>query len=186
MTIAELGSLGELIAAVATIATLAYLAVQIRASARASAVESKLQTTRLMGDFTDPFIQNPKLNALFRQGLESFESLSADDSFVFYQLCLKSFWFLSAQHYQFRVGSLDEGEWHESRAVLHFSFAHPAGGSGGSRGAAGRGTAPSSLRSWTPRLRGSRRLTLPQRPPTAVEESMATVVTYAMRRPGWR
>ena len=125
MTIAELGSLGELIAAVATIATLAYLAVQIRASARASAVESKLQTTRLMGDFTDPFIQNPRLNALFRQGLESFESLSADDSFVFYQLCLKSFWFLSAQHYQFRVGSLDEGEWHESRAVLHFWLRAP-------------------------------------------------------------
>ncbi len=43
MTIQELGSIGEFVAAIATIATLAYLAIQIRAGARASVVEAKLQ-----------------------------------------------------------------------------------------------------------------------------------------------
>jgi len=120
VTIQDLGSLGELVAAIATVATLAYLAVQIRASARVAAVESKIQTTRLMSDFTDSLIRDPELNTLFRRGHESFESLSDDDSFRYYQLCLKSFWFLSAQHFQYRRGALDEGEWHESIAVLRW------------------------------------------------------------------
>ncbi len=120
MTIQDLGSLGELIAAVATVATLAYLAVQIRAGARVAAVESKLQATRLMSDFVDSLIGDAELNTLFRRGYESFEDLSDDDSFRFYQLCLKSFWFLSAQHFQYRRGTLDEGEWHESIAVIRW------------------------------------------------------------------
>ena len=125
MTIQDLGSIGELVAAIATVATLAYLAVQIRASARASAVESKLQTARLLGDFTESLIQDPELNELFRRGHADFESFSEEDYFRIYQLCMRAFWFLSAQHFQYRLGSLDEGGWHESLAVCKWWLSGP-------------------------------------------------------------
>lgn len=40
MTLEQLGNLGDVVAAVATVVTLAYLALQIRASARATRVAS--------------------------------------------------------------------------------------------------------------------------------------------------
>ncbi len=120
MTIQELGSIGEFVAAIATIATLAYLAIQIRAGARASVVEAKLQSTRLLGEVVDPFIQSPELIALFRDGRKSLDSLSPEDHFRFAQMCLKGFWFFSAHYFQFRQGSLSGDDWFEVRAVLRW------------------------------------------------------------------
>ena len=120
MTIQELGSIGEFVAAIATIATLAYLAIQIRASARASAVEAKLQSVRLMTDFIDPFFQSKELTALMREGRNSAQSLSPEDHFRFAQGCLKAFWFFSAHYFQFRQGSLKDDDWFEVTAVLQW------------------------------------------------------------------
>jgi hypothetical protein len=62
------GAVAELIGAGAVVASLLYLTVQVRASARASAVEAKLESTRLSSDFMDILIQSPELDALYRKG----------------------------------------------------------------------------------------------------------------------
>jgi hypothetical protein len=117
---AAISAIGEIVRTVGIIATLLYLAFQVRASARASAVEAKLQSARLLSDFTDLLIQSPELNAIFRRGRKSADSLSSDDHFRFSSMCLKAFWFFSAGHFQFRRGSISEDDWWEFKAIVRY------------------------------------------------------------------
>ena len=115
-----LGAVAELIGAAAVMASLLYLAVQVRASTRASAVEAKLQSTRLSSDFIDALIQSPELNGLFIKGRRNLDSLSEDEYLRFSNMTLKAFWFFSAGHFQFRQGTLSESDWFEIKAVLRY------------------------------------------------------------------
>jgi hypothetical protein len=71
-----IGAVGEAIGAAGVIASLVYLAIQIRASTRASAVQAKLQATRLLSEVMDSLIQTPELNDLYLRGLADLGSLS--------------------------------------------------------------------------------------------------------------
>lgn len=115
-----LGAIAELVGAVAVVASLLYLAVQVRASTRASSVEAKLESARLLNDFIDSLIQNPELNALWLQGRKNIESLPPEDYLRFSNMCLKGMWFFSAGYFQFRQGTLAEDDWFELRAVIRF------------------------------------------------------------------
>jgi len=125
MTWDAIGALGEVIGAAGVIASLLYLAVQVRASTRASAVEAKLRSTRLLSDYMDSLIHDPELNDLLRRGLADLQSLSETESNRFAQLTLKAFWFFSAQHFQFRIGTLSESDWQETRSPLHLFLRSP-------------------------------------------------------------
>lgn len=115
-----LGAFAELVGAVGVIGSLLYLAAQVRTSNRASAVQAKLESTRLLNDFMDLLIQRPELNQLMRKGRKSLDSLSPDEYQRFSNMSLKAFWFFSAGHFQFRRNTLAESEWFEIRAVLDY------------------------------------------------------------------
>ena len=114
------GAVAELVGAVGVVASLLYLAVQVRASNRASTVEAKLESARLLNDFIDSLIQNPELNALWLKGRKSLESLPPEEYLRFSNMCLKGMWFFSAGYFQFRTGTLADDDWFEVRAVIRF------------------------------------------------------------------
>ena len=115
-----LGAIGESIGAAGVIASLLYLAVQVRANTRAAAVEAKLESTRLLTEFTDQLIRSPELNDLLLRGRKSLDSLSPDEYYRFSNMCLKAFWYFSAGYFQFRKGTLRETDWFEIQAVVQF------------------------------------------------------------------
>jgi hypothetical protein len=120
-----IGAIAELAGAVGVIASLVFVGFQVRGSNRASAVESKLQSTRLLHVFIDMLIETPELNDLYLRGLKDLESLSEAEYYRFSNMSLKAFWFFSAGHFQFRTGALGEEEWYEIRAVLHYWLRNP-------------------------------------------------------------
>ena len=115
-----LGAVAELIGAAGVVASLLYLAVQVRTSNRASAVEAKFESTRLLNDFMDLLIHNPELDQLMVQARKSLDCLSPDQYSRFSNMSLKAFWFFSAGYFQFRQGTLAESDWFEVRAVIHY------------------------------------------------------------------
>ena len=115
-----IGALGEAIGAVGVIASLLYLAMQVRASTRASAVESKLASTRFYTDFLGSLIQSPELNELYLRGRKDLGSLTPPEYIRFSNLSFQSFSFFSAGYFQFSRGTLREPDWYENRAVIQF------------------------------------------------------------------
>jgi hypothetical protein len=115
-----IGAIGEAIGAAGVIASLLYLAIQVRGSTRAAAVEAKLESTRLLNDFIGFLIESPELNDLFLRGIADLSRLSEAEYYRFSNMSLKAFWFFSAGHFQLRMGTLSEGEFHEVRAVLRY------------------------------------------------------------------
>jgi hypothetical protein len=115
-----LTAVAELVAAAGVIASLLYLAAQVRGSNRASAVEAKLESTRLLNNFMDLLIERPDLNELMIKGRRSLEALTPEEYQQFSNLCLKAFWFFSAGYFQYRKGTLSDEDWFEVRAVLRY------------------------------------------------------------------
>ena len=122
-----IGAVAEAVGALGVIASLLYLATQVRSSTRASAVEAKLESTRLLNDFVENLIQKPELNELFLRGLADLDSLSKSDYYRFSNMALKAFWFFSAGHFQYRMGTLTEDDWYELRSVVLYWLARPGG-----------------------------------------------------------
>jgi hypothetical protein len=115
-----LGAVAELVGAVGVIASLLYVATQVHSSNRASAVQAKLESTRLLNDFMDLLLQNPELNHLLLRGRKNLDSLSPEEYLQFSNMSLKAFWFFSAGYFQFRQRTLAETDWFELRAVMHY------------------------------------------------------------------
>jgi hypothetical protein len=117
-----IGAIAELAGALGVVASLVYLGTQIRHSAKASSVEAKLTTTGMHASVVDMLIADPVLNELFMRGIESTDELTTEEYQRFSNLCLKSFWYFSAAHYQLRTGTLDDGNWFETKAILEFEL----------------------------------------------------------------
>jgi len=115
-----IGALAELLSAVGVIVSLLYLASQIRLSNRMAAVQAKLDATRMLNDYVDSLIRSPELNDLWRRGVANGDALSRDDYVRFSNMALKAFWYFSASHFQYRLGTLADDSWHEILAVMNF------------------------------------------------------------------
>ena len=115
-----LGASAEFVGAAGVVASLLYLAVQVRTSNRASAVQAKFESTRLLNDFMDLLIHNPEFDQLMVEARKTLDSLSPDEYSRFSNMSLKAFWFFSAGYFQFRQGTLAEDDWFELRAVIHY------------------------------------------------------------------
>lgn len=113
-----LGAIAELVGAMAVVASLLYLALQVRAGTRASRVEAKLESARLLNNFMDALIQDPELHALWIQGRKDLNALPQNEYLRFSNMCLKGFWFFSAGYFQYLQGSLADDDWFELRAVI--------------------------------------------------------------------
>ena len=120
-----IGAIAEGVGAAGVIASLLYLAVQVRSSTRASAVEAKLRTAEMLHVFIDRLIRDPELNDIYLRGLGDIESLSKSDYYRFTNLALNSFWLFSANHFQYRTGALSENDWFEPRAIMLYWLRRP-------------------------------------------------------------
>jgi hypothetical protein len=113
-----IGAIAELVGAIGVIASLGYLASQIRSSNRLSRSEAKLAAVAQYSSFIDDLIAHPELNAIFRRARRDLRSLEDEDRAQFVNIAMKAFYFFSAQHFQYRTGTLEETEWKESHRLL--------------------------------------------------------------------
>jgi hypothetical protein len=120
-----IGAVSETLGAAGVIASLIYLASQLRSNAVASAVEAKLTTTRFLTDFNRDLINNPELYDLWDRGAKNPDSLDRAEFIRFSNLNLNAFWFFSAGHYQKRIGTLDDDEFHEMESIMRFWCSRP-------------------------------------------------------------
>jgi hypothetical protein len=120
-----IGAIAEGLGAVGVIVSLLYVARQVGASTRASAVESKLASTRSYTDFLTELVRSPELNELFLRGRKDLGSLSPEEYIRFSNLSLISFSYFSAGYFQLSRGTLDEDDWFENLAVIQFWLRGP-------------------------------------------------------------
>jgi len=115
-----IGAIGEAVGAAAVVGSLLYLAGQVRMSARASAVESKLQSTKLLYTFIDSVINDQDLLDLQTRGIADIEALPKGEYVRFSYMSLKAFWMFSAMYFQYRSGTIKEDDFYEARQVLRY------------------------------------------------------------------
>jgi len=120
MSLDLISTIADVIGAAAVVAALLYLACQIRGSTRASVIESKLQTTRLMTEALDIYIQQPQAFGLLQRAFRDGESLTEDEVAQFNNLALRMFAAFSGAHFQYRKGAIEQADWQEVVAGVHF------------------------------------------------------------------
>lgn len=115
-----IGAIGEVVGAAAVVGSLLYLAGQVRMSARASAVESKMQSTTLLYTYIDSLINSPDLLDLQTRGIADIEALAKGDYVRFSNMSMKAFWMFSASYFQYRSGTIDEDGFFETKVVIRY------------------------------------------------------------------
>jgi hypothetical protein len=88
MSLEDLGNIGEFVAAVAVVISLIYLAVQIRQNTESLHAATFQDIIREGNVFLRDLSVHPELARIWRSGLDSLESLSADDRARFHYLIL--------------------------------------------------------------------------------------------------
>lgn len=71
----QLAAIAELLGALGVIASLVYVASQVRSSAMASRIESKLRVTQMMSDFGDKLLSEPHLNNVMIEGRKGIDDI---------------------------------------------------------------------------------------------------------------
>lgn len=122
-----IGAIAEAFGAAGVIASLLYLAVQVRASTRASAIESKLASTRFSTEFYASLVQSPEVNDLMIRGRADLDSLSPGDYYRFSNLALLAFHYFSAGYFQWQRGALSESDWVEYMTPIRYWIRSPGG-----------------------------------------------------------
>ena len=114
------GAVGEIVGGLGVIASLLYVARQVGASNKASAIQSKLATSRMHSDFLVALIENPDLDDILFKGISKLESLSERDYHRFSNMALQAFTFFAAGYFQFKAGTMDSDEWSETESIIKF------------------------------------------------------------------
>lgn len=122
-----IGAISETIGAAGVIATLLYLSLQVRASTRVSAVESKLVSASFQIDFLKSLVQDPELQEILLRGRKNPTSLSVEEYYRFSNLVHIAFGSFSAAHFQFRQGAVSESDFFENLITIRY-FLYSAGG----------------------------------------------------------
>jgi hypothetical protein len=122
-----IGAISETIGAAGVIAMLLFLSLQVRASTRVSAVESKLVSASFQIDFLRSLIQDPELQEILLRGRKDPTSLSVEEYYRFSNLVHIAFGSFSAAHFQFRQGAVSESDFFENLITIRY-FLNSAGG----------------------------------------------------------
>jgi hypothetical protein len=119
-----IGAVGELVGAVAVVATLLYLAAQIRQNNANQRVSAKQEMTSQFTDFIDFLVLNPEFADIHDRGLAG-EELNSREASLFSRILAKATWNFSVMHFQYRIQSLDPGDWEESRSLIAYYCSTP-------------------------------------------------------------
>ena len=114
-----IGAIAEMLGAIGVIASLGYLASQIRSSNRLSRSEARIAAAAQFASLLDNFIAHPQSSDVWVRGRRDLAELSETERGQFDNLALKGFGIFSTQHFQFRIGAIEQSEWSESyRAMI--------------------------------------------------------------------
>ncbi len=120
----SIGAISEFVGAAAVVATLLYLAAQIRQTNANQRVAAKQEMTRQFAEFIDFMVLNPHLASIHDRGLAG-EDLNPEESIIFSRIMAKATWYFSTMHFQYRIQSLEQGDWEESRSLIAFYCSSP-------------------------------------------------------------
>lgn len=115
-----IGAISEMLGAIGVIASLVYVGSQVRASTKASRIDSKLRLTEKLINFGDLLIENPNLNDIMIRGRQGLKELSKEDYVQFSNLCQKACWHLSAAYFMHRNDAISDEDFHEFRFVAKY------------------------------------------------------------------
>lgn len=111
MSIENLGNLGEFFSSIAVLISLVYLAMQIKRSTETARTSTYQSVVSDFGALNHAMATAPELSNLFVNGMENFESLSADEKARISQLFFVTFHNFENMYYQFRKGYLENDLW---------------------------------------------------------------------------
>ena len=109
-----IGAIAEMLGAIGVIASLGYLASQIRSSNRLSRSEARIAAAAQFASLLDNFIAHPQSSNVWVRGRRDLAELSEEERAQFDNLALKGFGIFSTQHFQFRIGAIEQSEWSET------------------------------------------------------------------------
>lgn len=101
----------QLISSISVVISLWYLAVQVHRSTRIARLTAQNEATSALRAVTSPFAENPELGRLWRQGLENFESLNAEDKARFYHVAFQFLKAMEGIHHHYEYGLMEEQIW---------------------------------------------------------------------------
>jgi len=119
------GAIAELLGAMGVIASLIYLAFQIRQNTQSSKAATFQSVTSDALQFALTISDNEALTRLLRLGSEGTERLPEDDYRRFQQLVRVYLRFHDNIFYQYKIGTLDEGQWSGYRYSLRLVLSSP-------------------------------------------------------------
>lgn len=114
-----IGAIAEMLGAIGVIGSLGYLASQIRSSNQLARSNARIAAAAQLGSLLDNFIAHPQSSDVWIRGRRDLAELSKEERGQFDNLALKGFGCFSTQHFQFRLGAIEQDEWSESyRAMI--------------------------------------------------------------------
>ena len=111
-------AIANLLAAIGVIGSIIYLAIQIHENTKTNRVTARQNTTRQLADYIDLLLVHPELSRVHDKGRVELEELNTEEAVQFGRLMRKSFWYFSAQYYQYTTGAIDTDEWTESLQLI--------------------------------------------------------------------
>jgi hypothetical protein len=119
------GAIAELLGAMGVIASLIYLAFQIRQNTQSSKAATFQSVTSDALQYALTISDNEELTRILRLGSETQDRLPEDDYRRFQQLVRVYLRFHDNIFYQYRIGTLDEGQWSGYRHSLRLVLSSP-------------------------------------------------------------
>ncbi|MGZ4966448.1 MAG: hypothetical protein ACXV8A_05120 [Chthoniobacterales bacterium] len=101
----------QLISSIAVVASLWYLAVQVHRSTRIAKLAAQDAATTALREVTRPFAENVQVGRIWRQGLEDFDSLGAEEKARFYHVAFQFLKAMETIHHHYVYGLMEEQVW---------------------------------------------------------------------------
>ena len=127
MTISELGSLGELVGSIAVVVTLVYLTTQLRQTTTAIRAAATQALDQSITENIGLWASSRENALLMDRGLDSYESLSEEESTHFHMLIAAFFLTMDSSFWSHRNGLLPEELWEREQEVLRAWLQKPGG-----------------------------------------------------------
>jgi len=120
-----INALSQLVSSLAVVLSVLYLALQVHRGTRVANVTAQDAAAAALRDVTKPFMENPELGEIWRQGLEDLDKLSPADQVRFFHATYQFLKAFETIHFHFVHGVLDKQLWEGWRELLRHYVAAP-------------------------------------------------------------
>ena len=120
-----IAAVGEILGATAVVISLAYVAAQVRQNTNALRRTASADAVAAIRDWNRDLAVNSELNRVYRNGVEGFDSLTADDRAQFGVIVFNLFKTFEDLHYQYLNGAMDPDVWAGWENIARVSLTSP-------------------------------------------------------------